>query len=109
MMEARINNLRDKLARAGRYLPPMRDDYEAVLMSLLDRGGVALRCLVAYHAGEEKPYNCGTCHTTGYNPEGENELPGIVGTWAEPGIRCEECHGPGAGHVDEGGEGPILK
>lgn len=43
---------RDKLARAGRYLAPMSDDYEAVLMSLLDRGGVALRCLVAYQAGE---------------------------------------------------------
>ncbi len=41
-----------KLARAGRYLPPMRHEYEPVLMSLLDRGGVALRCLVAYHAGE---------------------------------------------------------
>ena len=53
-----------------------------------------------YHSGEEnKPYDCGPCHTTGYNPEGENELPGIVGTWAEPGIRCEECHGPGSLHV----------
>jgi hypothetical protein len=53
-----------------------------------------------YHSGEEnKKYDCGTCHTTGYDPEGENELPGIVGTWAEPGIRCEECHGPGSLHV----------
>jgi hypothetical protein len=53
-----------------------------------------------YHAGEEnKQYTCGPCHTTGYDPEGENELPGIVGTWAEPGIRCEECHGPGSLHV----------
>ncbi len=53
-----------------------------------------------YHSGEEnKQYTCGSCHTTGYDPEGENELPGIVGTWAEPGIRCEECHGPGSLHV----------
>ena len=53
-----------------------------------------------YHSGEQnKPYDCGPCHTTGYDPTGENELPGIVGTWAEPGIRCEECHGPGSLHV----------
>ena len=56
---------------------------------------------VGYHAGEvDKPYNCGTCHTTGYNPEGnQDDLPGMVGTWSEPGIRCEECHGPGSLHA----------
>jgi len=53
-----------------------------------------------YHAGEENlQYTCGPCHTTGYDPKGENELPGIVGTWAEPGIKCERCHGPGSLHV----------
>jgi hypothetical protein len=57
---------------------------------------------VAYHAGEEKPYDCGTCHTTGYSPEGNQDgLPGLVGTWAEDGIQCEECHGPGGNHVNE--------
>lgn len=55
---------------------------------------------VKYHAGEEnRQYTCGPCHTTGYDPKGENELPGIVGTWAEPGIRCERCHGPGSLHI----------
>lgn len=56
---------------------------------------------VTYHSGEEnKPYNCGSCHTTGYNPEGNQDgLPGLVGTWTEPGIRCEECHGPGSLHA----------
>ncbi len=56
---------------------------------------------VAYHAGEEmKPYNCGTCHTTGYQPEGNQDgLPGLIGTWTEPGIQCEECHGPGSNHA----------
>jgi hypothetical protein len=56
---------------------------------------------VGYHAGEEnKPYNCGTCHTTGYNPEGnQDDLPGMIGTWSEPGIWCEECHGPASLHV----------
>jgi len=55
---------------------------------------------VAYHSGQEKPYNCGPCHTTGYKPEGHQDgLEGIVGTWAEPGIKCERCHGPGSLHV----------
>lgn len=55
---------------------------------------------VDYHAGENKPYDCGTCHTSGYSKEGHQDgLEGIVGTWAFPGITCEECHGPGAEHV----------
>ncbi|MBW7882978.1 MAG: hypothetical protein H3C34_10130 [Caldilineaceae bacterium] len=56
---------------------------------------------VAYHAGEEVPYDCGSCHTTGYIPEGNQDgLPGLIGTWAEDGIGCEECHGPGSNHVN---------
>ncbi len=56
---------------------------------------------VAYHAGEEKPYDCGTCHTTGYSPSGnQDDLPGLIGTWAFGGIQCEECHGPGSAHVN---------
>jgi hypothetical protein len=45
-------------------------------------------------------YTCGRCHTTGYSPSGnQSGLPGIVGTWSEPGIACERCHGPaGNGH-----------
>lgn len=55
---------------------------------------------VPYHVGDEKPYNCGTCHTTGYSPEGNQDgLPGLIGTWAEGGIMCEECHGPGSLHT----------
>ncbi len=60
---------------------------------------------VPYHAGEEKPYNCGPCHTTGYQAEGNQDgLPGLIGTWTEPGVRCEECHGPGSQH----NESPYL-
>jgi len=57
---------------------------------------------VGYHAGEvEKPYDCGTCHTTGYSPEGNQDgLPGMVGTFSEGGVWCEECHGPGSAHVE---------
>jgi hypothetical protein len=58
---------------------------------------------VGYHAGEEnKPYDCGTCHTTGYSPRGnQDDLPGLVGTWSEGGITCEECHGPGSLHIQD--------
>ncbi len=56
---------------------------------------------VGYHAGEEnKPYDCGPCHTTGYVPEDahQDDLPGLIGTWAEPGVTCEGCRGPGDLH-----------
>ncbi len=45
-------------------------------------------------------YTCGRCHTTGFSPSGnQSGLPGIAGTWSEPGIACERCHGPaGNGH-----------
>jgi len=56
---------------------------------------------VTYQSGEEGvQYTCGSCHTTGYNPTAVNELEGIVGDWAEPGIMCEACHGPGSLHVN---------
>ena len=58
---------------------------------------------VPYHSGEEKlPYDCGTCHTTGYKLGGNQDgLPGLVGTWAQEGIRCEACHGPGSLHISD--------
>ncbi len=53
-----------------------------------------------YHKGEKKPYKCGPCHMTNYSPEGNQDgLPGMIGTWSEDGISCEECHGPGEGHI----------
>ncbi len=57
---------------------------------------------VPYHAGEAPlPYTCGSCHTTGYVPEGNQEgLPGLIGTWAEDGVGCEACHGPGSSHAN---------
>lgn len=56
---------------------------------------------VAYHAGEENlPYDCGACHTTGYSPIGhQDDLPGMIGTFSEGGIGCEECHGAGSLHA----------
>ncbi len=73
-----------------------QNQYNYANRSLLKSAG-----FVSYHAGEENlPYDCGSCHTTGYNPQGSQEdLPGIVGSWAAPGVQCEECHGPGSLHI----------
>lgn len=56
---------------------------------------------VSHQAGQAKlGFTCGSCHTTGYRPAGhQGDAPGIVGTWAEAGTRCETCHGPGGLHV----------
>ncbi len=56
-----------------------------------------------YHKDEVKPYNCGSCHTTGFDSDStkhQDNLPGIIGSWAFPGIQCEACHGPGSLHAD---------
>ena len=62
-----------------------------------------------YHSGEEeKQYDCGSCHTTGYSPDGnQDDLPGLAGTWAQEGVRCEECHGPGSLHVQSPSGAPM--
>lgn len=60
-----------------------------------------------YHPTQStaQEYTCGTCHTTGWQTFAENGgvhqdgLVGILGTWEEPGINCEQCHGPGGDHV----------
>lgn len=47
-------------------------------------------------------YSCYKCHTTGASTEKTaafQPYPGIEGSWAEPGVGCEACHGPGSGHV----------
>jgi hypothetical protein len=62
---------------------------------------------VSYHSDdlERKPYDCGRCHTTGWQSFADNGgvnqdgLVGILGTWEETGITCEECHGAGVDHV----------
>ena len=50
-------------------------------------------------------YSCFRCHTTGpvartdERPETQDGRPGIGGTWAEAGVQCEACHGPGSLHL----------
>lgn len=43
---------------------------------------------------------CAGCHYTGYNP--------YTNTFAEEGVTCESCHGPGGQHVDSGGRAAIV-
>ncbi len=54
-----------------------------------------------FHSGEaDLPFTCGSCHTTGYSNGGnQDDLPGLTGTWAQSGVRCERCHGPGSLHA----------
>jgi len=71
--------------------------------------------MTAYNAGTvDKPYNCGNCHTTGWqhtddtlNPNRQDDLPGMDGTFAMTGIQCEACHGAGAAHAK--GTGGITR
>ena len=50
-----------------------------------------------FRPGEDAPYDCGRCHTTGYIDRGSMPgLPGTVGNWQFPGVQCEVCHGPGS-------------
>ncbi|MFQ6609230.1 MAG: T9SS type A sorting domain-containing protein [Fidelibacterota bacterium] len=55
-----------------------------------------------YHASDvNKVYNysCFRCHTTGPSPDG-SWIPGQdLGSFAESGIGCEACHGPGSVHI----------
>jgi predicted CXXCH cytochrome family protein len=55
----------------------------------------------SFHPGQaDLQFTCGSCHTTGYSNGGsQDNLPGIVGTWTQAGVRCERCHGPGSLHA----------
>jgi len=57
-----------------------------------------------------KQVNCGACHTTGWQEKevtpsmtrafGLVDLTGMTGTFTEPGVHCEACHGPGEQHAN---------
>ena len=79
----------------GYIITTAKDGSEAKTQYNLENGSWSF-----YHKGEKKPYKCGPCHMTAYSPEGNQDgLEGMIGTWAEDGIGCEECHGPGSDHI----------
>lgn len=49
-----------------------------------------------------KPYDCGRCHTTGWQAGVNPDHAGILGTWDATGIQCERCHGDASFHVQAG-------
>lgn len=73
---------------------------------------------VPYAPGANAPlpydYSCFRCHTTGAHPQDPNAprfqdgRSGIPGTWAEPGVRCEACHGPGGKHFTTSGSAVVI-
>ncbi len=56
-----------------------------------------------YHLGVNKKYDyaCFQCHTTGGTAEGSwnGVADDSLGTFSDPGVTCEGCHGPSADHV----------
>lgn len=42
------------------------------------------------------------------NPKFQENRPGIAGGWAEPGVQCEACHGPGDAHVRTTGSSVVI-
>lgn len=67
----------------------------------------ATDAMSGYHNNEQdKPYNCGNCHTTGWrhtdatlNPVGQDGLQFMQGTFNEGGVHCEACHSAGSAHA----------
>jgi hypothetical protein len=70
---------------------------------------------VEYNNGQLREYDCGACHTTGYDPDAAfvddqgRTLDGISGSWIEHNIGCEACHGPGAEHAAAPSSGNINR
>lgn len=53
------------------------------------------------YSNDDYDFSCFKCHTTGASTEGSwnGVAEDSLGTWAQPGIRCEGCHGPGSEHM----------
>lgn len=82
------------------------DETGKLITSTVDREGLPVDGMNQYNLltgewsdflpGEDRPYDCGRCHTTGYTDRGSMPgLPDTVGNWVFPGVQCEVCHGPG--------------
>jgi predicted CXXCH cytochrome family protein len=44
-------------------------------------------------------FKCGSCHVTGMNINYNESSDSFNTTWADLGIGCEACHGPGSNHI----------
>ena len=67
----------------------------------------------SYHTGEQKPYTCGGCHTTGWvaaeaDCPPDPAVPGFLGVYSDNTITCEGCHGPGKAHAEAGDKSLIA-
>ncbi len=81
--------------RNGYIITSAKDGSEAKTQYNLEDGSWSY-----YFKGQKKPYKCGPCHMTNYSKDGKQDgLEGMIGTWSEDGIGCEECHGPGGDHI----------
>ncbi|PLX77307.1 MAG: hypothetical protein C0615_05610 [Desulfuromonas sp.] len=79
----------------GYIITTAKDGSEAMTQYNIEDGSWSF-----YHKGEKKPYKCGPCHMTNYSSMGNQDgKPGMIGTWSEDGIGCEECHGAGGDHI----------
>ncbi len=88
----------------GYIITAAKDGSEAKTQYNLENGSWSF-----YSKGEKKPYKCGPCHMTAYSKEGnQHGMEGMIGTWAEDGIGCEECHGPGGEHLKKPGKATIM-
>jgi hypothetical protein len=88
----------------GQYKQRYLTEIDGELYVLPAEWNVLSRRWVAYHPQDwrERPYRqlCAGCHTTGYDP--------VSGTWSEPGVWCEACHGPGSQHVASTGNRAFI-
>jgi hypothetical protein len=45
-------------------------------------------------------YSCAGCHNTGTQINYDKSIDIFKTTWADTGVACESCHGPGSNHID---------
>lgn len=76
-----------------------RDPKDGALKYLNVQWDATKQQYVSYKGGSNWETGCAGCHTTGWDK--------VDATFAEPGIGCEMCHGPGRDHVL--GKGDISK
>ena len=62
-----------------------------------------------YDPEQSEPYDCASCHASGYDPNGTQEdFPSLKGSWEQGGVTCEGCHGPGRAHTKSKSPDDIL-